>query len=250
MRRAGAGCGRPRGSTAIGPTASLMPQRPTMLRAISVSCWMSDSAPVVISPKTISSATRPPRATLILDIRNAAVVGDAVALGRREGDAQRHPARDDRHLAHRVGAGGEHADDRVAALVVGGAAAVLLREHHRPRRAEHDLLEGVGEVRHLDPLVLALGRQQRRLVGEVGEVGADHARASSRPGGRGRRRPRAAPSACAPRGCACGRPCRAAGRSRGGRSGPGAAAPGRARPGGSWPRSRSRPRPTRSRPSR
>ena len=55
-------CGR----TAIGPIASLIPQRPTIPRAIDVSCWMSDSAPVVIVPNTTSSATRPPSATLIL----------------------------------------------------------------------------------------------------------------------------------------------------------------------------------------
>ena len=68
-RLAGAGQQRAlllRGSTAIGPIASLIPQRPTMPRAIWVSCWMSDSAPVVIVPNTTSSATRPPSATLIL----------------------------------------------------------------------------------------------------------------------------------------------------------------------------------------
>ena len=46
--------------------SSLMPQRPTMPRAIPVTCWMSDSAPVVSSPKTISSATRPPQRHLDL----------------------------------------------------------------------------------------------------------------------------------------------------------------------------------------
>ena len=54
-----------RGSTATGPIASLMPQRPTIMRAMLVSCWMSDSAPVVMWPSTSSSAPRPPRATLI-----------------------------------------------------------------------------------------------------------------------------------------------------------------------------------------
>jgi len=34
----------------IGPSLSLIPQRPTIWRAIWVSCWMSDSAPVVIVP--------------------------------------------------------------------------------------------------------------------------------------------------------------------------------------------------------
>ena len=38
------------GSTAIGPIARLIPQRPTIARAIPVSCSMSDSAPVVIVP--------------------------------------------------------------------------------------------------------------------------------------------------------------------------------------------------------
>ena len=61
--RAAAGRCASEGITAIGPNARLMPQRPTIRRAIAVSCWMSDSAPVVRSPKTISSATRPPSAT-------------------------------------------------------------------------------------------------------------------------------------------------------------------------------------------
>ena len=34
----------------MGPISELMPQRPTIWRAIPVSCWMSDSAPVVGSP--------------------------------------------------------------------------------------------------------------------------------------------------------------------------------------------------------
>ena len=72
-----------RGSTAIGPTASLMPQRPTMLRAISVSCWMSDSAPVgdLAEDDLLGHAA----AQRHLDLRHqeVAVVGDAVGLGRR-----------------------------------------------------------------------------------------------------------------------------------------------------------------------
>ena len=38
------------GSTAIGPTLSLIPQRPTIWRAIAVTWSMSDSAPVVMVP--------------------------------------------------------------------------------------------------------------------------------------------------------------------------------------------------------
>ena len=48
--RAAAGPRSSDGETATAPIASLIPQRPTMLRAMRVSCWMSDSAPVVVSP--------------------------------------------------------------------------------------------------------------------------------------------------------------------------------------------------------
>ena len=178
--RPGAAGPRPSdGRTASGPISSLIPQRPTIWRAISVSCWMSDSAPVVGSPKTTSSAARPPSATLILREQLVAVVVEAVGVGRGERDAERLAARDDRDLAHRVGARGEHPDDRVPALVVRGAAPVLAAHHHLPLGAEHDPLERVGEVGLVHLLVAAARGEQRRLVDEVREVGADHARASS-----------------------------------------------------------------------
>ena len=53
------------GATVRKPTFSLIPQRSTIPRARRVTCWMSDSAPVVASPKTSSSATRPPTDTRI-----------------------------------------------------------------------------------------------------------------------------------------------------------------------------------------
>ena len=102
-------------------------------------------------------------------------VVEAVGVRGRERHAERHAARDDRDLAHRVGALGEHPDDRVAALVVRGAALVLVGHHHLALCAEHDLLERVGEVGLLHLLVAAPRGEQRRLVDEVREVGADHA---------------------------------------------------------------------------
>src|SRR5437016_14105004 len=42
------------------PSFSLMPHSQTILRAMAVAILMSPAAPVVTSPKTISSATRPP----------------------------------------------------------------------------------------------------------------------------------------------------------------------------------------------
>ena len=92
------------GITAIGPIAWLIPQRPTIWRAIRVSCWMSDSAPVVdVAEHDLLGGAAAERD---LDLREqvALVEVEAVGVGRREGDAERLPAGDDRDLAHRVGA--------------------------------------------------------------------------------------------------------------------------------------------------
>jgi hypothetical protein len=89
-------------------------------------------------------------------------------------DAERHRARDDRDLADRVGARCEHADERVAGLVVGRAALLGVRQHEPPRGSEHDLLQRVGEIGLAHALVPATRREQRGLVGEVREIGADH----------------------------------------------------------------------------
>ena len=61
------------------------------------------------------------------------------------------------------------------ALVVGDPAAVLLGLYDLALGAEHDLLDRVGEVGVGHLFMLAPRRQQRRLVGDVGEVGPDHA---------------------------------------------------------------------------
>ena len=157
---------------ASGPSSSLMPQRATIPRAILVRFWMSDSAPVVVSPYTTCSATRPPSATLILATSSSRAVAVPVGLRRRERHAERLPSRDDRDLAHGVGARREHPDERVARLVVGGALAVGVRHHDLALGAEDDLLDRVREVPLLDGCVAPPGREQRRLVHDQGEVGA------------------------------------------------------------------------------
>ncbi len=90
------------------------------------------------------------------------------------------PARDDGDLAHGIGAGREHPDDRVPALVVGRASPVLGAQHHLPLGAEHDPFQSVGEVRLLDHVVGAPRGGERSLVDEVGEIGSDHARRRGR----------------------------------------------------------------------
>ena len=119
---------------------------------------------------------------LDLRLQVALVVAEAVDRRGGEGDAERHPARDDRDLTDRVGARREHPDDRVAGLVVGGALTIGGAEHDLPFGAEHDLLQRVGEVGHLHIRVFSARGEQGGFVGEVGEVGADHAG-----GGRGER---------------------------------------------------------------
>ena len=137
---------------------------------------MSDSAPVLALAEHDLLGGAPTERDLDLRVHLRLAVVEAVALGRCERDAQRHPARDDRDLAHRIGAVGEHADDRVATLVVGGKAPVFRAHHHLPLGAEHDPLERVGEVGFVDDLVVPSCRQQRSLVGEVREIRTDHAR--------------------------------------------------------------------------
>jgi hypothetical protein len=68
----------------------------------------------------------------------------------------------------------------VTGLVEGGPFLLLLAHHDAPLGAEHDLLEGVGEVVQHDRSCVATGGHQGGLVDEVLEVGAHHAR-----GGRG-----------------------------------------------------------------
>jgi hypothetical protein len=60
--------------------------------------------------------------------------------------------------------------------VVGGSLAIGWAEEDPARGAEQDLLQRIGEISHLNVVVASPGRQQRRLVGQVGEVGAHHPR--------------------------------------------------------------------------
>ena len=230
------------------PTFSLMPQRCTIPRAIWVTCWMSDSAPVVMSPNASSSATRPPSATRIL-----ARSSPSERLKRSSSGVERvTPSACPRGMIEtlRTGSapGDEHPDDRVPALVVGDPAPVVLAEHDLALGAEHDLLQRVREVRPRDPLVATPSGQQGCLVRRGWPGRRPPCRAWSVRSARGRRPRRAEPSGCAPRGSTPGPSSRAPARRPGDRSVRGAAAPGRARPAGWSRRARSPPAPE-SKPS-
>ena len=91
-----------------------MPKRMTICLAVSVTFSRSFEAPVVISPKTISSAARPPRVIAIVSVELGAR-GQELVLGRqRDRVAEGLAAADDRDLVDRVAVGEQVADDRVA----------------------------------------------------------------------------------------------------------------------------------------
>jgi hypothetical protein len=101
----------------------------------------------------------------------------AVLLRQLHGHAQRAAARDDGDLVHRIGLGQQLGDHGVAGLVVGGVAALLLGHDHRAALgAHHDLVLGALEVVHVDQALVAARGEQRRLVDQVGQVGAGEAR--------------------------------------------------------------------------
>ena len=200
-------------------------------------------------PKTISSAARPPSATSIFARSSRSEKLKRSVVRRRERDAERRPARDDRDLAHRVGTGSEHADEGMPALVVGGAAAVL--EVIMTWRSAPSTIRSSASVKSdsVDLLVL------RRVASSAASLTRLARSAPTMPGVVAAIRPRSTFSASgtpgyAPRGSPCGRSCRAAGPRSGDRSGPGEAAPGRGSRAGWSLQSRSRPWMSRSRPSR
>ena len=153
-----------------------MPKRMTICLAVAVTFSRSLEAPVVISPKTISSAARPPSVIAIVSVQLGARGEELVLLRHRDRVAERLAAADDRDLVDRVGVLEVVADDRVAHLVVGGDQPLLLA--HDP-----GLLLRAGDHAHdplfeldLGDLALAVaGGEQRGLVDEVGEVGAGEA---------------------------------------------------------------------------
>ena len=94
-----------------------MPNSQTILRASSEACSMSLPAPVVMVPRNSSSASaaahhdRQPRLQIL------ARVGVLIVDRQLHGDAQRHAARNDRHLVQRIGVLAERRHQGVAALV-------------------------------------------------------------------------------------------------------------------------------------
>ena len=91
-------------------------------------------------------------------------------------EAERHAAGNDRDLVDRVGVGQEHGDQRVPGLVDGRDAFLGLADDHRaPLRAHEDLVLGELEVVHPHDLLVVTGGVERRLVDQIGQIGAREA---------------------------------------------------------------------------
>ena len=82
---------------------------------------------------------------------------------------------------HRIDARQGQRDQRVAELVIGDHPALLgIEQAVALLEPGDDALEGGGEVVHRDRLGAPAGRHQRRLVDQVGEIGAGEARRQRR----------------------------------------------------------------------
>src|SRR4051794_22669431 len=98
-----------------------------------------------------------------------------VLVGQVDDVAERAAARDDGDLVDAVDAAEQLAADGVAGLVVGDDATLAVVQRGRGLHAGDDALDGVVEVVAGDRVAAAAGAEDRRLVADVGEVGAGEA---------------------------------------------------------------------------
>ena len=108
-----------------------------------------------------------------LRLEEALRVGVAIGLRQLHRHAHRAAARDDRDLVQRVGVGQERRDDGVAGLVIGAVDAIQVAQHDRaPLDAHQHLVARRVQVGVGDRGSPGAPGEQRRLVDQVGEVGA------------------------------------------------------------------------------
>ena len=140
-------------------------------------------APVVTLswPKIISSAMTAAERDADIGQHLLARDGKLIALRQAHHHAERAAARNDRRLVDRIGALDVQRHERMAAFVIGGELLLFVGHRHRAAfGAHHHLVLGVFEFAHGDDALAAAGRQQRRFVDEIGEIGAGEARRAAR----------------------------------------------------------------------
>ena len=189
-----------RGSTATGPTAvAHAPAADHLARDLASAAGCRTRRRSLGLAVDDSSAARPPSATLIFAAAPERAVVEAVASGAENVTPSARPRGMIEIL--RTGSAPSVSIPTIAwpRLVVRGAAAVLAgviitcRSAPRTIRSSASVKSASSTTSWLAPR-----GEQRRLVDEVREIGADHARRRRGDPARGRRRPRAARRACAP----------------------------------------------------
>ena len=102
----------------------------------------------------------------------------AVAFGPLHGVAQRGQApRNDRNLVYGIGVGQTGGHQGVGAFVIGHALLLVGVHHPLPLfQPGRDALHAFGELLHAHRLLAGPRCQQRRLVDQVGQIGADESR--------------------------------------------------------------------------
>ena len=104
-----------------------------------------------------------------------------IAFGQLLRHAQRHAARNDRYLVHRIGIRNFQTDERVAGFVISGDALLFVRDDHALALGAHQhFVFGQLEVGHRHNLLVVARRVQRRFVNQVGEVRAGESRSAAR----------------------------------------------------------------------
>ena len=105
----------------------------------------------------------------------------AVLLRQVQRVAQRLATRDDRDLLDLVDARQELGHQRVPGLVPGDHPLLVVGDHLARLQPGDDSLERVVEVRLRDEVAAVAAREDRRLVAQVGEVGAGQPRGVAAP---------------------------------------------------------------------
>ncbi len=148
---------------------------PTISIAISVARCRSSAAPVETSPSNIKrSAARPPIKTAIRFLSSLTVSRRSIFCGPLHRVAKRADTpRNDGDLLHGIDAGQARGDQSVPHLVIGGPPAFALAQ--RPALlfdTGDDPLDRGREVIEVHSAGIAPRRGDRRLVDQVGKIGA------------------------------------------------------------------------------
>src|SRR6056297_338642 len=103
--------------------------------------------------------------------QEALAVAVLVLFGKEHGDTQSAATRNNADLVHRIVLRHQPTDNRVARFVVSSVPLFLLAHHHGlALGAHHDLIFGKLELFHGHQALVATGREQSRLVHQVGKV--------------------------------------------------------------------------------